>query len=145
VTFEVVSLVPSRASGDGALRQGERLTVTYTGGDERYLHDGHSYLVDAYGTVPDALSSGVQTAGECPNAASGVGTYKADGTRIDTGLFTSDGIAPYVMPVALAAGVIGLLVVAVAILARRRQPRLTIDGRPIRPGASDPSAPSART
>ncbi len=92
MTYEIVSLMPSRASDDGPLRQGERLTLAYSGGDQRFVHDGHRYLVDAFGTVPDALSSGVQTADECPNAASGVGTYQADGTHIDTGIFTSDGI-----------------------------------------------------
>jgi hypothetical protein len=141
VTFEIVSLVPSRASGDDALRPGERVTVTYTGGDERFVHDRHRYLVDASGSVPDALSSGVQSADECPDAASGVGTYRADGTRIDTGLYTADGIAPYLLPAGIALAVIATFVVAVAILARRRRPRLTIDGRPIRPGGSDHPAP----
>ena len=139
MTYEIVSLVPARASGDDALRQGQPLTVLYGGGDERFVHDGHRYLVDAYGRVPDELTSGVQTAGECPNAASGVGTYQADGTRIDTGLLTSDGIAPYVIPVGIAAALMGTLVVAVGTLARRRRPRLTIDGRPIGREGSDHS------
>ena len=140
MTYEVVSLVPGRASGDGALHQGERLTVAYVGGDERFVHDGHRYLVDASGLVPDELSSGVQTAGECPNAASGVGTYRADGTRIDTGLLTWDGIAPYIVPVGVAVGLLCSLVVAIGLLARRRRPRLTIDGKPIKHEGSDRSA-----
>ena len=132
VTFEIVSLEPARAANDAALRPGEQVTVSYDGGDERFVHEDHRYLVDAYGNVPGALRSGVQTAGECSNASRGVGTFRADGTRIDTSLFTRDGIEPYVLPgiIAVVAGVV-LVIGATTLVARSRRPRLTIDGKPI--------------
>ncbi|MGZ4707587.1 MAG: hypothetical protein ACXWBN_02455 [Acidimicrobiales bacterium] len=129
VTFRVDEVLPDRIFHDVAAAEvavGDEVVVHYRGGDERFVHQGQSYQVDAWGHVPDELASGVHTADEC----AGGGTVHADGSPIDTGLWTRDGIAPYQGRIALGALVLAVGVVGAIVHRRVSHPRLTIDGHP---------------
>jgi len=136
VTFRVVEPLPYDTQPDeGVVRVGpdDRVEVTYDGGDQRFLHTGERYQVLAYGSMLSDLRSGVHTAGECDGVGSG--TSHAGGSAIDTGIFTRDGIDPYLR------WIVGGLVVVVGGVAlyrwrmRVRHPRLPIHSPP---GPVDP-------
>jgi hypothetical protein len=110
------------------LSAGDVVVVRYSGGDERFVHVGQRYQVDAWGETPDDLASGVQTADECP--VGGSATLHADGTPINTGLFTRDGIEPYTGRILVGALLLAAVTGAVVAYRRVKHPRLTIDGRP---------------
>jgi hypothetical protein len=133
IDYRIETMLPGRIFEGGAgapsVHPGQRVTVTYTGGDARFVHVGHRYRVDVFGSAHDRLTSGVRTAGECLNAAEGVGTFHADGSAIDTGLLTRDGISPYLARVGVAVAATVALVAGGIAYARVRHPRLTIDGR----------------
>src|SRR5262249_19639658 len=109
------------------LLTGDTARVTYPADDARFVHVGSSYRVEAFGRPPSRLSSTVR-AGDCQGEEPL--TRHADGTAINTSVFTRDGIAPYVMPLAIGSAVALALVLLLAAHHRRRHPRLTIDGRP---------------
>ena len=132
VTFEVEQLTADRlAPGNPeTISAGDEVVVHYSGGDERVVHVGQHYQVDAWGDPPDGLASGVQTADECP--VGGSATLHADGTAINTGLFTRDGIEPYAGRILVGALLLAAVTGAVVAYRRVKHPRLTIDGRPRR-------------
>jgi hypothetical protein len=111
------------------LGRGQLVVVRYHGGDQRFIHHGQSYRVVAYGSADD-LGSSVHTAGEC-DGGSGTGTRHADGSVIDTGLLTRDGIAPYLPWLAGGALAIAMVAVLVRWRIRRKHPLLTISGQPL--------------
>ena len=127
VTYQVDEVLQDRSAPGlepGPLTAGQQVAIRYQGGDERFVHRGDSYLVDAFGR-----DSGVHTAGECTKTEHGAGTVHADGSAIDTGLLTAGGIEPFASRLAG-----GLAAIAVGGLAfrwnhRRKHPQLTIDGQ----------------
>ncbi len=108
------------------LSPGDRVVIDYLGGDARFLHTGQRYQVDATGNAIDQLTSDVHTSGEC---TFGSATVHADGSSIDTGLWTRDGIEPYVGRIALGVLLLGVAALGTVAYRRVKHPRLTIDGQ----------------
>lgn len=112
---------------DPQIEPGQEVTVTY-GDDARFLHTGQSYLVPVYGTAPSDLRGFVS---HSPCGTRGTDTVHADGSEIDTGIFTRDGFAPYIPKLAFTI----VSAAAIALLVRWRirveHPHLTIDGQPL--------------
>lgn len=131
VTYEVGQPVTIEGIVPNNVAAGDRVVITYGGGEARFLHRGGAYRVDAFG-ADQPWRSGIAQARECPEAEHGSGTVHADGSSIDTGLLTRDGIGPYVGRVVLTT-ILLLAASAVALVLWRRhqRPRLTIDGRPL--------------
>jgi len=132
VTFDVEQWAGDRLppGSPQELEPGDQIVVTYSGGDQRFIHVGQRYQVDAWGSAPDGFASGVQTADECP--IGGSATFHADGSAIDTTLFSADGIEPYTGRIALVALMATAATGAIVAYRRVRHPRLTIDGQPRR-------------
>ena len=145
ITFRVDAAVtaPRPVAPDPSaqvLEIGQRVDVTYFGDGARFVHQGASYLVPAYGQVPDALVSGVHQPRDCdgvsppPGYGSGPGTAHADGSAIDTGLLATERIEPYRVPVALTAvafaAAIGALLWRRAARRRRGDPSGASAGSP---------------
>ena len=109
---------------------GRTLVVTYPGDAARFLHVGTAYRVDVWGQ-PGELSSTIMPYCGVPG-----GTLYADGTPVNTGVWSRERRAdalPWVIGGLL---VLAGLVTALAIRERRRHPRLTIDGEPLSDVAS---------
>jgi hypothetical protein len=113
VTFEIEQVDP----GSG-LTVGDTVDVTYSRGTERFLHAGSRYRVETWGEANGTLLGDVAVA---DRACSG-GTWHADGTPIDTGLFTRDGFRPWLL-VPLLGGAALVTAIAVAIWRRHRWSR----------------------
>lgn len=94
---------------------GAEVRVRYGNGTQRFVHVGQRYQVSSWGQADDALLSHVVTA---EHACQG-GTYRADGSAIDTGLFTRDGFRPWLLVPIL--GGAALVVAAVVGLWRRHR------------------------
>ena len=78
------------------------------------------------GNAIDQRTSDVHTPGEC---TFGSATVHADGSSIDTGLWTRDGIEPYVGRIALGVLLLGVAALGTVAYRRVKHPRLTIDGQ----------------
>jgi len=142
ITYRVDAAVdaPSPVAPDPSaevLDVGQEVEVTYWAGGERFVHRGETYLVPAYGQVPDALISGVHQPGDCPEVSpppgngSGPGTAHANGSAINTGLLAGERVKPFLLPVGLAVAVLGAL--AGFLIARRRTRTLNGGSREIEP------------
>jgi hypothetical protein len=130
VTFRVDEVVSDPVffprSGLG-LEPGQEVVVRY-GQDARFLHTGRSYLVSVSGNSVGDLRGSVSHG---PCGTSGNDTSHADGSEINTSIFTREGFEPYWPKLGLAI----IAIAAVALLVRWRlrvkHPRLTIDGQPL--------------
>ena len=104
VTYRILRVVPvsDHPPTGRNVTAGSTVVVTYEDG-ARFLHTGSRYLVKVW-TLPgdDRLYSAVNTR-RCGTSS----TWHADGSSIDTGLFTRDGFRPWV---AVAIGVPLLLI-----------------------------------
>lgn len=129
VTFVVESAALVAPDIPLAVAPGERVIVVYPDDDARFLHVGERYRVVTATRAADQWQSNVMGANECSH---GIRTAHADGSPIDTGLLTRDGIRPYVGRIAVTTiALLAASVIAVMLWRRHQRPRLTIDGRPL--------------
>jgi len=133
VTFHIDQIVSDQqnpAPQPTSLEPGQDLVVRYSDGDARYLHRGASYRVPVFGNEIDGFHSGVHTADEC-DAPVGTGTVHADGTEINTGIFTLEGFQPYWPKLVITIVAITAITALIRWRIRVKHPRLTIDGHPL--------------